>query len=221
MTSEEVRRTGEDIINGMVNHNRAPTLHEDRFNFEADYDWTDCDRVLRVVQQAVDAVEELWPVLVEHLEDQRYCISCAVGEKPRNFTVGKICQNIISNALSEAYIPCGPKGKGVFHRLYMPDVARGDAAALKAWCKERSGKKLYELQIEMCEWAISTVAELKQISEEQRSKSIGEIKGQIAVLRESKRAFKPKSITARVRTHWFFFRADGSPSHGDSENRED
>lgn len=222
---EELRRRGEELINGMVSRNRPPAIDDWHIHFPEDFDWTEGNRVLRAVRQAVDEVEELWPVLVEHLEDPRYCVSCRIEDISYNFTVGKICRYIISNALSEAYYPCRPKVKKwwiVSNRLSMPEVARGDGKALKAWCKQRSDKKLYELQIEMCQWAISTVAELDGVSEEDKSKSIEAIRAKIAALRESKQPVKPKSIIARVaKMSWYFYQAPEIPVAGDSEDVDD
>ena len=49
---------------------------------------------------------------------------------------------------------------------------------LRTWCEERKNKKLYELQIEACEWAISRVQDsFPKASEDSRRRATEEYGG--------------------------------------------
>ncbi len=109
---------------------------------------------------------------------------------PRNLSVGDVCADIVSDCVSEAYILHIPEGTEEVVKFFnVPDVACHGNLALKKWCESRAKKKLYELQIEMCEWAIPQVAKFdQQLSSERRRAVVAGIRGQIADLRESKKA---------------------------------
>ncbi|NMC20945.1 MAG: hypothetical protein GYA33_11050 [Thermogutta sp.] len=71
-----------------------------------------------------------------------------------------------------------------------PDIAR-DKKKLKSWCEERRDKKLYELQIEMCEWAKTELGkpdDFHGISQLRKRAWISALDAEIESLRESERA---------------------------------
>jgi len=50
------------------------------------------------------------------------------------------------------------RSEEVYHRFHLPEIAK-DKKLLQAWCRKNKDKKLYELQIEMCKWAIGEINE--------------------------------------------------------------
>ena len=56
---------------------------------------------------------------------------------------------------------------------------------LVAWYRARKGKPLYELQIEVCQWAIKTVEDARGAAEEPKKQFIAAVKKQIESLRRT------------------------------------
>jgi hypothetical protein len=196
------------LFDALENHNRPPVLHGSRPDefpvFDKAYDWSEQKRVASAIQRIVDHAEELWPELVQHLDDKRYCIAFELAETPCICSVGRVCGFIISDHLSLPYYQHLPQDSElIFHWLHVPQVARRGEKALKAWCIERSKKKLYELQIEVCEWAMQRIPELETVpandrdySVKQVRKSAAAIQAQIESLRKSQKAMKAGRLGA-------------------------
>jgi hypothetical protein len=201
---------GAKTIETLASRNHAPVIRGgDQYEiplFARDYNWADQDRVVAATRELVDHAERRWPEIVAHLDDTRYCITydfdtpaCAM---PKNLSVGDVCKWIISDYLSQPYVWHIPQGgEPAYLGFSIPDVARHGNAALKVWCETRSRKRLYELQIEVCEWAAHEAAKrdgpLSELSDERRRAVVAGIKGQIAELCESKRAIKSERFTGR------------------------
>jgi hypothetical protein len=187
------------LIDAIANHNPRPRcVGEDPdiiAVFDKKYDWSEQHRVEKAIQTLLDRAEEAWPELLKHLDDARYCITLDVNGSAINVNVCGACRNLMVHTLSSAHIDHIPHESFIaFSNLRIPDFAGGDNAKLIAWCRERSNKKLYELQIETCQWAVKAVADLEliedEISEADKARSIAEITARIETLRRTKKAVK-------------------------------
>jgi hypothetical protein len=91
-------------------------------------------------------------------------------------------------------MPRIPTGRQAFRRLRNPDAI--DADNLAKWCREQHDKKkeFYELQIEMCEWAMRKIPSLDEPSETEKRDAIAKIQAQVDDLRRTKRAATLKSL---------------------------
>ena len=58
---------------------------------------------------------------------------------------------------------------------------------LKAWYRTREGKPLYQLQIEMCRWAITKIKSFNDVSDHQKTVFIEKVEKQIQILAMTKR----------------------------------
>jgi hypothetical protein len=127
--------------------------------FDEQFDWKENSRVCQAITTAIKNVEAAWPELVRHLDDERYCITVhTFSGFTYNWTVGNACRNIMGENLAAAYYQrIQPVSKLAYGRLSIPEVAR-DVKLLKTWCEERKDLQLYELQMEMCEWAIDQLS---------------------------------------------------------------
>ena len=166
------------------------------------YDANESKRIGAQVTETVRKNEELWPDLVSHLDDKRH--SGVVGIDagyPRNWTVGDVCQNIIGESLSSPFYRHFPGTKMNYHRFKIPSFAK-EKEQLKAWYDERKDRKLYELQIEACKWALleleSPDIHERDISNAKRVEIANKIQDEIQVLQESKTAV-PCTIAYDVR----------------------
>ncbi len=205
-----------NLVESLASRNPAPRKPppERPPVFGKTHSWAEQDRVVGVIKRLVQHAEEAWPELVAHLDDTRYSITYEVDEVPKNLSVGDVCKWIISDYISQAYFWHLPESsQRVFNIFNVPDVARHGNHALKEWCEARKEKKLFALQVEICRWAIAQVAELAdkrddgivvldEFSPERRRAVIAGIKGQIAELRESKRAVTVERFGARGPERW-------------------
>jgi hypothetical protein len=146
------------MVEALANDNRVPDLMGPvRLDpiFDTKYDWSEDRRVWGAIPVLVRNAENAWSELVRHLDDRRYCTTSeTMNGFTYNRTVGDICREIVGRNLSEAYYRnMLPESELLYARLRLPEIARSEKA-LKSWCEERSKKSLYELQIEMCQWAI-------------------------------------------------------------------
>jgi hypothetical protein len=108
-----------------------------------------------------------------------------------NWSVGNICHEIVGRTLAAAYYQhLKPLKVIVEIRLGLPDVAR--TKKLKSWCQEQSKKELFELQMDMCEWAVTELKqhpdELRGVSSEMVRAWTGAIEAERESLRVKKRA---------------------------------
>lgn len=180
------------MVEALVNHNPAPKIEKHRSPlFDARYDWAEHKRAWKAIPILVGHAEDVWSELVEHLDDERYCTTVmAFSGVPYDWSVGDVCRMILSRNLSEAYYRnLKPMSLMVYGRLRRPAVARDKE--FKSWCEERREKKLYELQIEMCEWAKTEIASpdnLPRTSQPTRRAWLDAIETEIESLRKSERA---------------------------------
>lgn len=121
------------------------------------YDTNERKRVDATVRDVIRQSEDLWPELVAHLGDDRYCKTVGIDAGyPRNWSVADVCQHVIGHSLSEAYYRHMAGTKQNYRRFKLPTFAE-DKAKLREWCDARKNRKLFELQIEACEWAITEI----------------------------------------------------------------
>lgn len=118
------------------------------------YDSNESDRVREQLTKLIANCESAWPELVSHLTDKRHSgiIGIDAGY-PRNLQVGDVCILLIGETLSAPFYEHIPNSKMNYHRFRIPAFAK-DREKLKKWCEDRKDRKLYELQIEACQWAL-------------------------------------------------------------------
>lgn len=156
------------MVEALANHNAPPKLVDTRHFpiFDPKFDWQEDNRVWEATELLIRRAEAAWPELVSHLDDKRYCITLrSFSGYTYTWTVGDMCGRIISKNLCKAYYQTlqasfgarNVNARNVHSRMSLPRIPRG-TKTLKEWCEDRSKKKLYELQIELCEWAIQELA---------------------------------------------------------------
>ena len=149
------------LVEALASRNRPPKhVGEEHYPiFDPKFDWEEDARVWRAIKSATDHAEEVWPELVKHLNDERYCVTYeSFSEYTYDFTVGRVCHDIILRNLAAGYFESvRPTSKVPNLRLGQPHFLF-ESQTLKKWCEARRGKKLYELQIELCKWAAAELA---------------------------------------------------------------
>jgi hypothetical protein len=187
------------LINALVNHNPVPSVAEwpsrEPPSFAEKFDWPEYFRARRAIQPVVAHAEEIWHELLEHCDDGRYCTTVH-NDIGRNYSVGQVSELIVRGWLTEGYIRhfprlCEavpyPESMKLYYKLQCPDMITR-RKNMTDWCRRHGDKPLYELQIEMCNWAVARVASLKDISDRQREPFIRAVREQIQTLSKSKKA---------------------------------
>ena len=185
------------MVEALANHNPVPhvvrTLGRCYPVFAKNFDALEDARAWKAFHSLIDRAEDAWQEMVAHLDDGRYCTTAydaTEGDYPDTLTVGRACQEIIVGYLTEGYLHHLHLDKMGYARMQMREVT-SDRKKLKAWCAERSTKHLYELQVEMCQWAISEL-EKGGFGEEVPTPTLLErvaaVKSKIESLRASKKA---------------------------------
>jgi hypothetical protein len=194
--SKKSSNDAHSFVEALANRNPPPTYEVPLHSlpiYDNKYDWSESNRVWKAIPILIRHAEEAWPELVKHIDDKRYCMTVKMfDDSICNWNVGNFCRDIMGRSLSEAYYRnLRPLTKIVYIKLRWPEIAH-DPKRLKLWLKERSKKKLYELQIEMCEWAIPVVEKDDfrdpRITIKMKQDWIKAIQAEIKSLRESKKA---------------------------------
>jgi hypothetical protein len=162
-----------------------------------------------------DESNDLWARLVEHRDDTRYAVTgywTAIIDAD-NLMVGDICRELAFNHLLCAYLQYLLPGKTfpyggdttnwvdddskefipgkLQEELHNPphlgrySSERPGQAKLKTWYDERRGKPLYELQIEICEWAVKRVESDPTAAAKPKKDFVGNVKRQIELLKKT------------------------------------
>jgi len=195
------------VVKSLASKNSAPKLTGDEDErkpiFDERYDWGEQERIQEAIQLLVEHAAEAWPELVNHLDDKRYAITYRVLDSAYNFSIGEICEQIISDNISQAYyihlLDDAIYNQQVYAVMSSPSVVK--QGKLREWCEKRKNKKLYELQIEMCRWAITRIPELTDAPESKRQAAISAVKNQINTLETTKKPVPVKRFFRSLETH--------------------
>ena len=189
------------VFNALANHNRAPKiisygLEGDAPLYDKEYDWQEDDRIIPVVRFVKNHAEMMWPELLKRFDDERYCISVATEahESGWNCTVGRVCQDIVRTYLTAAYerhMHILLAMEREYMAMIYPSIIRKPKDLL-AWCEERKEKELYELQMEMCEWAIKEAVKTRSTTVDRRKAFVQAVKTEIKALYYSQAAVRYK-----------------------------
>ncbi len=150
-------------------------------------------RAAHAFDALIQHAEGAWPEMVRHLDDGRYSITFEAGSTSGyayNWTVGDVCRKIIVASLTGGYLgDLSHLDKVSYYRLhdFVPDKKQ-----LRAWCEQRSTKRLYELQIDVCQWAVAELEKggFERVPASRRLEWIAAAKSEIKRLKASKEAFR-------------------------------
>lgn len=179
-------------IDLLENHNSVPLLvpYGEGCSplFDEKYNWAEYERVVEGIRFLKCHVEEAWPEILSHFGDERYCTSVASEEFERgwNYTVGRVCQEIVRNYITAAYdrhLYVLEAGEFDYRAICSPEMLR-KAQDLKAWCELRRNKRLFELQVEMCDWAMTYSATI-DVTSQRREAFVNALRAEIKAIDHS------------------------------------
>jgi hypothetical protein len=99
-----------------------------------------------------------FPLLVEHLDDQRYCDSRDLAGDMYNFTVAAACRCILRDQLEPYHDFLGGR-TGLEHLeeySYVHEVI-GNKDTARTWLASHRNQQLWELQAEAIEWLLKII----------------------------------------------------------------
>jgi hypothetical protein len=183
----------DELINALENRNDPPSLADDNGKkhgplFDPYYSWVEQDRVIKALDTLTKRNSDvLLPLLIKYLEDKRYSLTTKINGTEINMTIGFICWNIAYNDLIYPFrgwpnysdIPNVISGGG---KVHFPPPRQN----LKEWYQARKDKTLWELQVEVGEWAIKTLEDAKEISDKDKSLGLKMTKEAVDKLRKTK-----------------------------------
>ncbi|MDX1964708.1 MAG: hypothetical protein SFX18_16280 [Pirellulales bacterium] len=163
--------------------------------FPLNYNWQENDRVANAVKEIDLTIPSTWSLAVENMLCSKYSITVwSEGDYTHvyNYTRGELLTAMIKSALNRAIVNLMPLD--MQSSMYNENASPGfknDPAELQKWCLQRKDKKLYELQIETAEWAISVIREKSKRPTEEKEDAITAIQGNIDKLRRTQQPILP------------------------------
>jgi hypothetical protein len=220
-------------IDGLASHNEAPKLFGDTPIFSENFDWGDRKRVEAIAWAlSQDDSNDLWGHLVAHFHDARYSATIRTSDgEPQDFDVGNVCRIIAGHKLRCAYLMHLEPGKTAPYGVnspnwvseqtkdFLPGSIQSDLhwnmppeltpRRLTEWYEARATKPFYELQIEVCEWAIKRVHDAHGAADKPKREFIATVRKQIESLRKSKRpVIDPSSWASPLTPPWQSYSPD-------------
>ena len=190
MTKDELAKKYRGLVQQLVSPNKEATTDNGssgRYALPKGYDVSAQKRIYAARQTLYDEFEEALPFLVEALDDDRYCmtIDWAEGDAYYNFSVGKICRNMIASHL-EVYRNKMRFSLRRWHQYTYP--------VSKEWWKKQNSRNLVELQIDAINWAIDQCRAEKEIPNQEIT-DLQKLRDEIA---KSRKATKPRRMLPMV-----------------------
>jgi hypothetical protein len=186
LTAQDLDR----LIDSLANHNEQPRFQINSPIFAVNYDWNEQDRVVKVINFLIEHNSvDLFPRLIKNLDDKRYSLTCEINGHAFNMTIGYICWTVAYKNLLAPFRGSWPNRSEIINvisggdKIYYPPPYPN----LKEWYQARKDKPLWEMQIEIGEWAIKTIENSNEISEHDKSIGIRMTKEVIDMLRKTKK----------------------------------
>lgn len=193
----------DNLVAALANRNRAPVLQGGGSlqapHYAKAFDWVEQKRVLEVLTQCADHADDAWRALVEHLNDESYSLTLQKEMRVSNETVGSICGMIVVADLTEVYMPYIPQDEDVYRKVVYPREVIN--MGLQEWCRKQQGegKGLYEMQVELGEWALAKIAAMDKLPADEQISSCTQIRKKIEELRATRKPILAKSIFGELR----------------------
>lgn len=135
------------------------------------YDWSEQRRVLNVLRCAIDdAAGDEWDSLLKGLDDHRYALTTVADDDDLdqyvmayNETVGDLCAMLARRRLEHVVRRHLPKVPDPRDERFDLEIGIETEEEVAAWLKQRPGKALYELQMDVCKDAIEALDQPKRL----------------------------------------------------------
>src|SRR5262245_11131841 len=162
-----------ELVSQLASPNGKPMTDngaDSSVRFPANYDVAAQKRIEAARQVLHDDIENALPYLVGALDDERYCmtINWMGGDAYYNYSVGRICENVIVSHLEVYREIISFSGPGHWKRYNLP--------ISKQWWETRKSRRMADLQVEAIDWGIEQrKAESKDNIREGRENELAEL----------------------------------------------
>jgi hypothetical protein len=172
----------QELIQSLVSQNKEPTPQRPhtRYEFPADFDEAENDRVIKVrdtlLGRGVDAV----PFLIEALDDERYSCTIIFPKIVHHRHVREVCMRILEAQIQVYGNYVRPYNKRLERPRWLPAPPvtthywpPGAKDFMQKWWIPRQAMTLNELQREAVDWAVQQEESRGFFSEDERSLVLG------------------------------------------------
>jgi len=179
-----------ELVSSLANRNSRPVFvgkdEKRRPLFPDNYDWKEERRVQNVLHQILKYTDHALPTLLDHFDDDRFCVTLDHGDYVLNHSVGSICSAIVRESLIKPFTDCLSSDQGRWRELWNPECLK--KTPLEKWCRERlnQGDTFVEMQNELLQWAINNVPDASKVTAKEREDVISKMTSQLAMLKDSK-----------------------------------
>jgi hypothetical protein len=155
------------LLDYLVNASDAPRISKEgdlrRVVINQSFKWSEQERIRDAINRVVAHIDDAWPEVVKHLDDKRYAITTDCGGRlVRNWAVGDVCRTLCMASLNCFDSSLSKNMRSKKSDFHIDDPIVHD---LNKWLAMRVSVPLDKLQIERCNWAISTIRERKVFGE--------------------------------------------------------
>lgn len=183
------------LVDDLANRNKPPKVVDaPRLGrvplFPENFDWNEQNRVLLALEKVHrDKSDELWEELLRGIEDWRYSLTIInIVDEPEDICVGTFCarlahcrlMNVVTRHLPVTWHPKVGKPPRIVESVAF------DSVPWMEWRQKRKDKRLYELQIELCEEALAKLRKAQDIPQDQKVAAQKAIEGEVGRLRKNK-----------------------------------
>jgi hypothetical protein len=183
-----VNEKSEKLVAALTTTNRPPKIvkfaDEGYPVFPADFDWNEYRRVTTAIKNVTSNFEVAWPSLVEHMTDMDYCFTVEWDDAASNDSRGDVCYHVVQSCVRGAYRDLMPRQDAIYQK---EDPGHLAPKELQRWCRERRDKKLYEIQIEAAEWALSIIPIERKYPKQLQDRAVSGIRKVVTELRDSRK----------------------------------
>lgn len=192
------------LFKALVTTNEKPFVYKSHSGyrmpvFPPSFDWEEYKRVIAAIDELekrlAENVEEVWPILVDHMCDPEYSFTVDAYDSAYNYSRGYVCYCLARSWVNGVYAGLMPMDRPLYQYQAPHSM---DPKALQKWCRERRDKKLYEIQIEAGEWALSIIPTESEMDEEDQQRAIKEIQKRIDRISKSKKPIAGKFFSVDV-----------------------
>jgi hypothetical protein len=147
-------------------------------------------KVDEAARKLVEIGPRAFPFLIDHWNDDRYCMTIGGISVLENHSVGQISRQIVEDQLNLGGFQKEPKGTTIRDRR-RPLFDLGEQKQARTWWEKNKKKTLAEMQVDVLDWTIAEEAKISEkISDAERA-YLTDLRKRIATTGKAKRTYPP------------------------------
>lgn len=179
------------LIDQLASKNKPPKVRiavEPFAEFPRNFNWKDQDRIIAIIESLTNKVGLDWTVFLDHMNDQRYCITTESDQSASNATVGSVCRLLLVNAIVAGYEDCKIDDQKIMTKVLYPMSPK----LLREYLEENRDKKLVDIQKGFLMIAIKEAKVLDFKDDNEKAALLERFEARLGLLNSSGKAILPK-----------------------------